>query len=162
MSRLQAESNEGMSGIEADPKKPPFEALSGRFLKRTALAILATLALVALTALTYGYPRWAGYYFFAGIWTLAFLSLTPLVLKAMMFDRRPLRGLGLIALKIALLALMMLTLMHWSADDKNVKVLGTGLVAGVTTPLLVIVLRVLGGALNPRPTKPNNTTEGKP
>lgn len=122
-----------------------------------------TLALVAMTAAAYGYFRWAGYYLFMGGWTLGFLTLTPLILKAMMFDRQPLIGLLLIGMKIILLLLAFIVLGHWSRSEPSVKVLGTALVAGAVTPLVVVVLRALGGAIEPqRETKKPMTEEGKP
>lgn len=124
--------------------------------------MLLTVGLVAMTAAVYGYPRWGGYYLFAGVWMLTFLSLTPLILKAMMFDRRAGVGLGLIALKILLLGAMIGVLSFWSRREASRLVLGTALAAGLVTPLLVVVLRVLGGALGPQSEKPKSMTEEKP
>jgi hypothetical protein len=116
-----------------------------------------------MTAAAYGYLHWAGYYLFMGGWTLGFLTLTPLILKAMLFDRQPLVGLLLIGMKIILLLVALVVLSHWSRSEPSVKVLGTALVAGGVTPLVVVVLRALGGALEPQPeTKKPKTEEGKP
>lgn len=115
-----------------------------------------------MTATAYGYPRWGGYYLFMGVWSLGFLSLTPLILKAMLFDRQPLIGLVLIGMKIILVLVAFIVLTHWSRSEPSVKVLGSALVAGAVTPLAVVVLRVLGGATEPRSEATKPKTEGKP
>jgi hypothetical protein len=130
--------------IQSQAVRLPFQAFSSRFLKRTVAATFVTLALVAMTAAVYWSPAWAGYYLFAGSWTVVFLGLTPLIVKAFMFDRRPLRGLAYVAGKIAWLAVAVLVLAHWSRGQASQLLFGTALVAGVTTPLLVILLRALG------------------
>lgn len=130
--------------IQSQAVRPPFQALSSRFLKRTVAATFVTLALVAMTAAVYWSPAWAGYYLVTGFWTVVFLGLTSLIIKAFLFDRRTLRGLAYVAGKIALLALALAVLIYWSPNQSNQILFGTALVAGVTTPLLVILLRALG------------------
>lgn len=122
---------------------------------------LVTLALVAGFAIAYGYPRWAGYYLAAGVWALVFLGLTPLVIKAMMFDRRPLLGLGLLAGKFVWLGAMFALFLHWSRGGASAKTLGSALIAGVTTPLLVVVLRALGSLNRPSEANSISMREGK-
>ena len=135
---------------EGKTARPPFTAWGSRFLRRTALATLATLILVTMTVTVYGIPAWAGYYLATGLWSLVFLALTPLIVKAIMFDRRPLAGLGLAAVKVVWLGLMLAFCLHWSAKAASPMVFKTALIAGVTTPLAVIVLRAVGAACEHR------------
>ena len=123
---------------------PPFTGHKTRFIRRTITATLITLGLVALTAGVYWSLAWAGWYLFAGVWSLVFFALTPLILKAFLSDGRPFLGLGLVGLKLLWLGLM------YGAGNLAI---GSGLsgvlvagafFGGVTTPLVVVVLRVLG------------------
>lgn len=122
---------------------------------------LVTLLLVTGFAAAYGYARWAGYYIAAGVWSLVFLGLTPLVIKAMMFDRRPLLGLALLVAKFFWLGAMFALFMHWSRGGASARVLGSALIAGVTTPLLVVVLRALGSLNRPPEDNLKSMREGK-
>ncbi len=132
-----------------DPKPstgrwPPFTGHKTRFIRRTITVTLITLGLVALTAGVYWSLAWAGWYLFAGAWSLVFFALTPLILKAFLSDGRPYLGLGLVGLKLLWLGLMY---------GAGTLAIGSGLsgvlvagafFGGVTTPLVVVVLRVLG------------------
>lgn len=161
MTAVEAEGKE-RTGKSATPAIA-FTALRTRFLRRTVTATVLTLVLVAMTATAYGYPRWGGYYLFMGLGTLLFLGLTPLVLKAMLFDRRPAVGLLLIGAKVILLLVMFVALDAWSRREPGRLLLGTALVAGGVTPLAVVVLRVLGGAMGPQPDDgKSKREEGKP
>lgn len=108
------------------------------------IATLITLGLVASVAAVYWSPAWAGYYLFAGVWALLFLGLSPLVLKAFMFDRRPLWGVLLLGAKLVLMGLMFVVCLHWSRTESNKVLLGSALVAGLSTLFVVLVLRAIG------------------
>jgi hypothetical protein len=69
----------------------------------------------------------------------------------MMFDRRPALGLALIAFKFCWLGLVFWAFVHWNRAGASARLPGSALIAGVTTPLAVIVLRAMGGALTPPP-----------
>ena len=118
-------------------------ALGSRFFKRTALATLLTLALVGMMVAVYKSPIWAVYYVFAGIWSLVFLGLTPLIMKTFMYDRRPLVGLALIAAKLVWLGVGAMVCLYGSSRLGNV-LFGSALIAGISTPLVVLTLRALG------------------
>jgi hypothetical protein len=123
---------------------PPFLALQSPFLRRSVRSTLVTLALVGMTVAVYWSRGWAIQYVASGLWTLGFLILTPLVMKALMFDGRPLTGLGLLMLKIGWLGLAVALAV---AGREQWVWRPLALVAGVTTPLAVLTLRALGRAI---------------
>ncbi len=135
---------------------PAFKGLEAPFLRRTAIATLLTLALVFLNAWVYFDRGWAYRYLFTGIWTLLFLGLTPLILKEMLFTRRVLHAFALIGAKLLLLALMVAAFVVWSKAKPGAASLGSSLTAGVSTPLVVIVLRAIGSQMKSTPAgRPN-------
>ena len=152
--------DETIASAEATGKtgapRPPFKVLGSSFLRRTALSSLVATLLVALTVAVYWSPLWAGRYLFSGIWALIFyslkakrddksiISLTPLILKAYLFDGRRWRGLILMGLKLLWMALLFAVCSYWPLAEGQQALDGSALVAGVTTPLIVVVLRVLG------------------
>jgi len=130
----------------------PFVGHKSQFVRRTAWASVATMLCVALIAASCKSPSWAGWYLLAGGWALVFFSLTPLILKEMLFDRRKGRALGLIGLKLAWMGLM--TGICWAGASRpgaSTAIFGTALVAGITTPLAVVVLRAFGTVIPSRP-----------
>lgn len=135
-----------MSDTQQNPARngPAFKGLDAPFLRRTVLASLIALVLVALNAWIYFDRGWALRYLFTGVWALLFLGLTPLILKTMMFDRRLPRALGLIAAKMALIGLMIAACIWWSGGKASPVGFGSSLAAGVSTPLVVVVLRAIG------------------
>lgn len=146
----------------APPPRPPFTGLRSRFIKRTVLAALATLGLVAMTVAVYGHPAWGLIYLATGVWSLLFLALTPLIIKAFAFDRKPLRGILLIVLKIAWLALMFVSCLALSHSRVAGLVIQTALIAGITTPLAVVALRAAGGAQEQRAGEANKKADAGP
>lgn len=151
----------------------PFRVLSSPYLRRTALWAGLTLGLVALNVAVYWSPRWAGAYLLSGIWALVFFALTPLIIKSMMFERRPLRGLALIGLKVFWLLLLLIVLSMGVGEAAVGRLTITAVIAGLTTPLAVVFLRALGAAwhqpadktpqrLNPGQPNPASRVETKP
>ena len=126
----------------------PFVALESRFLRRTFWASVVTMVLVALNVAVYINPVWAGWYLVAGAWAMVFFTLTPLILKELLFDRRRGRAIWLVAAKLAWMGLMVGICMVGSRSEAGGKVFGTALVAGITTPLGVVLLRTLGAAMS--------------
>lgn len=124
-----------------------FKGLDAPFLRRTVIATLVTLFLVALSARVYFNGGWAMRYFFSGVWTLMFLGLTPLILKAMIFDQNILLAFALIAAKLALIGVMIAVCIWWSGKNANAVGFGSSLTAGVSTPLVVVVLRAIGAQM---------------
>jgi hypothetical protein len=126
----------------------PFVGHKSQFVRRTAWAGVATLLVVALNVAVFKSPQWAGWYLLAGGWALVFFALTPLILKEMLFDRRAGRALGLIGLKLAWVGLMAgICWIGASRPGASTAIFGTALIAGVTTPLAVVVLGALGMAM---------------
>lgn len=145
-----------ISTMTDTPQNPPqdmpaFKGLEAPFLRRTVAATLITLALVALNAWVYFDRDWAYRYFFAGIWTLAFLGLTPLILKEILFTRRLLNALGLIGAKLILLGIMLGACIVWSNARPGALNFGSSLIAGVSTPLIVVLLRAIGSQMKSTP-----------
>lgn len=130
------------------PSKPSRAAarpwLSGPFLRRTALATLATLGLVAATAVVYWHAgAWAGRYLVAGAWSLVFFGLTPLILKSFLFDRSPAVGLALVGFKVIWMLLIVIICQRWAAGGSLGVAQGSALLAGIVTPLAVACLRAI-------------------
>jgi len=75
------------------------------------------------------------------------LGLTPLIVKALVFDRRRMLGLALLAGKLAWAAMFIIVCWHWSRGETHPVRLGSALLAGVTTPFVVLVLRAVGAAM---------------
>ncbi len=122
----------------------PLPALSGAFLRRTAFAILITTGLVALFSAVYYDPVWAGRYMFFALWALAFHALFPAIFKAML-ARKQVLGFALIMAKVALLAAVFVVIQLWpfpEGEGRRAQVLA--MLFGVSTPLFVLILRVLG------------------
>jgi hypothetical protein len=123
---------------------------------------LVTSLLVALTVAVYWSPLWAGRYLFSGIWALVFFSLTPLIIKAFLFDGRSLRGLALLGLKLLWVGLMFVVCFNWPLAEGREILDGSALVAGVTTPLLVVTLRAIGAMTCQNNTEPDKAPESEP
>lgn len=122
----------------------PLPALGGAFLRKTGIAILITTCLAALFSAVYYDPAWAGRYLFFGVWALAFHALFPLIFKAMMNRNRAL-GFALIMLKVMMLASVLVVVQLWpfpEGEARRPQVLA--MLFGVSTPLVVLVLRALG------------------
>lgn len=140
-----------MTALQTIPAQdgPMFKGLDAPFLRRTAVAALVALALVALNAAVYFDRAWAGRYLFAGVWTLLFLGLTPLILKELLFaPQRLLRAFGLVGVKLALIAVMIAACLYWTRPGAATPAgFGSSLAAGVSTPLVVLVLRAIGSQM---------------
>jgi hypothetical protein len=124
----------------------PFVGHKSRFIRRTLWATLITLGLVALYAAVYGSLGWGMWYLLAGLWAVVLFALTPLILKAALFDHRPGRALGLVAAKLGWMTLILAGL--WIDHPGLTQGSFAGaLIAGVSTPLAVVLLRAIGAAM---------------
>lgn len=124
-----------------------FAGFTMPFLLRTARSTLITLGLVGAMAAVYLQNfTWAGLYVFCAVAALVFFGLTPLIVKSMLVDRRMLTGALLILMKIAWLGVIFAVLNYWTGllDDVPRVQTGSAMIAGITTPLIVLVLRALG------------------
>jgi hypothetical protein len=134
--------------VNADPqgvrRRPPFVAFPSPFLRRTVLAILATLGMVASVSAVYFDPGWAMIYLISGSWALLSFGLTPFLFKYLLFEKRIVPGLALIFFKLALVAALIGLLALWSRSGMNGARMAGALVAGITTPLAVVTLRAVG------------------
>ena len=125
----------------------PWAVGARRFLLRTGMAALITSLLVAAFAAVYFSRAWAGRYLASGAWALGFFTLTPLMLKAFLFDHNPFAGMAWLGAKLAAMALALYGITPWAGEVRG-PALGSALPAGVSTPLLVAGLRVAGRALH--------------
>lgn len=104
-----------------------------------------TTVLIAMFSAVYYSPVWSVRYLLVALWSLGFFALTPLILKAFIFDRNLAAG-GLLCLaKLAWIAAMVWIVGSWGAVPQGPG-LGIAMIAGVTTPLLVAGLRLAGAA----------------
>ena len=126
------------------PVRPPFVALQSAFLRRTVASTLITTLLVATVAALKFDAGWGWRYMQASLWVLIFFGLTALILKALLFERRMVLGFALMAVKFAWLFVLIALFGHWTAQPLSMVALGSSVVAGIATPLVVVTLRVLG------------------
>jgi hypothetical protein len=120
----------------------PFIGHKSPFLRRTLWATFATLGLVALNAAVYVGPAWSGWYLLTGLWGVVFFCLTPLILKQL-FEGRHLQALLSGAAKFLWIGLL-LAVCALRGDSLSRDAFAWALVAGISTPLAVAVLRGLG------------------
>jgi hypothetical protein len=123
-------------------------ALGWAFLQRTALSIVVTASLVALAVAVYVSINVGARYLFFALWALTFFSTTALIFRHLLFNRNPIRGFLAIAVKMAALVAVYVVLWSWPVvPGEQEKAHMIAIVAGVTTPLLVFLLRVGGWAM---------------
>lgn len=103
---------------------------------------MLTMAFVALMAAVYWSPFGAACYLAAAVWALVFFASTAMILNAFLFRRCRLAAVGWIALKLGWLALAVVAGCWWLGDADLAQ--GTAVIAGVSTPLIVLVLRTVG------------------
>ena len=144
--------------------KPNIPVAGGaeRFLKRTAVATVVTVLLVALFASVYVGGSWAARYLFAGLWALVFFALTPLIFKAMLFERKTVVGLAWIALKFLWLGVLFAVCYWWALGEQSTPGEAMALVAGLTTPLAVAALRGIGISMQGRDKKKIEGSSARP
>lgn len=123
------------------------EGLDWGFLVRTARSTAIASVIIALPLSVYGSLALGARYLFFALWALAFFALSALIFRSMMFNRDRLRGLAFIGAKIAVAGLALYVLVSWPVNIVTERAHGLALVAGLTTPLAVVVLRVLGRAM---------------
>ena len=140
----------------ASKARPPFVALQSGFLRRTVAATLITTLLVATVAALKFDAGWGWRYLLTSVWVLVFFGLTAFILKALLFERKIVLGFVLLFVKFAWLLALMVLLGSWSKLPVSTMGLATAVVAGVSTPLVVVTLRVLGSfKFSPRTTGRN-------
>lgn len=124
-----------------DPIKP--RGLDWTFLRGTAVATVVALLLITLFSSVFSIP-WGARYFAFSIWSLVFFSLTALILKSLMFDQKRARGMLFVGLKVLWLMALLLMSFAWPIEGADIRSHGIAMVAGITTPFAVVVLRALG------------------
>lgn len=155
-----SESDPGAEPPRANPAPKPNPAagqtrmpvIDMRFLKRTAASTAVVIVTVALFAFVKFNRAWAGYYLLFGFWSLGFFSLTALMIKAMLLDRRPRMGIFFVGLKLAMMiaaAAFLMIAAPTAAGGESGNIEATGVVAGTLTPFLTLILRVFGAMLGP-------------
>lgn len=127
---------------------PP--ALNWAFLERTVRATAVTAVLVALCLSVYLQMEVGARYLFFALWSLAFFASTGLIFKNLLFHQNRLMGLGAVALKLGLLVAVYAALWAWPIQGDSARAQMMSMVAGVTTPLVVLILRALGWAMDNR------------
>lgn len=123
-------------------------SLRSPFVVRTLAGIVATLVVIwGIGSMAVG-SVWGTCYLATGIWSTCFLGMTPAIIKVLVLDRRIGLGMGLVVAKLALILLAVLVALNWPKDLGEPMQVATAIVAGVGTPLLVLVLRALGAAMS--------------
>lgn len=130
-----------MPGVEGEKQQE-----TTRFLKRTFFATLVTIAMVVFVSATYMGGEWALGYGAIALWSLVFFSMTPLILKFMLVEQRKGLGLLLIMAKLSWIFLLGGALLVTGEDGPYWEFPGSAAIAGVSTPLVVLMLRVAGAA----------------
>ncbi len=130
-------------------------------LKRTAWATAVTIVIVASVAAARFSSRWGLVYLLSGFWALVFFGLSAMIFKSLLFEKRRLAGLGWVAAKIGWFGLLFAFLWHFRNGDRpTAYAAGLAFLAGVTTPLMVAVLKAAGHArLASRP-RPRSLADG--
>jgi hypothetical protein len=130
------------------PPRFPSPALGWAFLERTAISIVVTASLVALTAAVYVSIEVGARYLFFALWALTFFSTTALIFRHLLFSQSRIKGFLAIAVKIGALVAVYVALWAWPVvPGQQEKAHMIAIVAGVTTPLFVFLLRVGGWAM---------------
>lgn len=126
------------------------KGLDWTFLRRTAAATVVISLLIALFSSVYYSMAWGGRYLAFSIWSLVFFSLTALILKSLMLDQNRVRGMVFVGLKVLWVMALISIPFVWPIEGADVRSHGIAMVAGITTPLGVVVLRALGFLMEPR------------
>lgn len=128
---------------------PTAPALNWAFLERTVRSTVVTASLVALSVSVYhSIPVGARYLFFA-LWALSFFTATGMIFKYMLFNTSRIKGLSVVVAKLGLLVLVYAVLFGWPIPgSEHERAHMIAMVAGVTTPLVVLVLRALSWAMD--------------
>ncbi len=135
------------------PRSPmgprPIPGLTWDFLRRTVVSTVVASSLVALLVAYYGaVDLGARYLLFSG-WALAFFATTGLIFRNLLFNPNRLMGLAAVFAKLGLLAGIYYVLWAWPIPGKGIAdPHSVAMLAGLTTPLAVLVLRVLGLAMD--------------
>lgn len=138
------------------PALPP---LDWGFLRRTVVATVVTTLLVGLFSTVYVSPGWGGRYLFFSLWATVFFSLSGLIFRYLLFETRRSLGFMLLGLKLVCLVLLFVIPPIWPTSGPMFGAQVAAIFMGISTPLFVLVLRVLGsimehsrrGGRNPAP-----------
>lgn len=126
------------------PTAPPAPALNWAFLERTVRSTVITAALVALSVAVYVAMAVGARYLFFALWSLAFFSTTGLIFKNLLFNRSRLKGLAAVFAKLGLLVAVYAVLWAWPIQGDLARAHMIAMIAGITTPMAVLVLRAIG------------------
>lgn len=126
----------------------PAPALNWAFLERTVRSTVVAATLVALSVAVYVAMDVGARYLFFALWSLAFFSTTGLIFKNLLFNRSRIKGFAAVIAKLALLVAVYAVLFAWPIQEHNARPHMIAMVAGVTTPLIVLVLRAMSWAMD--------------
>jgi hypothetical protein len=144
---MQANQTQAPQGPSKAPS--PIPGLSWGFLRRTAISTLISSSLIALLVAYYGAMDLGARYLLFSIWALAFFATTALIFRNLLFRENRLMGLAAVVAKLGLLGVIYYVLWAWPIPGKGIAdAHGIAMLAGLTTPMVVLVLRVLGLAMN--------------
>lgn len=122
-------------------------ALDWAFLRRTALATVITSVTVALFTAVYYSMTWGARYLIFALWSMTFFSFTALIIKYFVVRASRIMGLLFMVGKLACLGLMVGLLMVWPPNESELRSQGLAMILGIGTPFIVLILRVLGWAM---------------
>lgn len=131
-----------------DQTPPAAPALNWAFLERTVRSTVVAASLVALCVAVYVAMDVGARYLFFALWALAFFCTTGLIFKNLLFNKSRIKGLAAVAAKLGLLVAVYAVLWVWPIQGEHTRAHMIAMVAGVTTPLVVLVLRALGWAMD--------------
>ncbi len=144
----------------------PFPAaLSWKFLARTGVVTVSSAILIGGFAAGYLGLEWGARYAFTACWATAFFAATAMIFRHLMFTEQKSKGMLFAGIKVGLLVLMWwVNFFMWPVpqDGSPAQRMQTlAIFAGVTTPFIVLVFRVLGFVMEfqrGRATVQNNLT----
>lgn len=126
----------------------PAPALDWPFLQRTAVSTVVAASLVALGIAVYVSVEVGARYLMFALWALVFFATTGLIFRNLMFNQNRARGLAAVAVKVLALVGIYAALWAWPIQGEQARAHMIAMVAGVTTPLVVLILRVLAWAMD--------------
>lgn len=146
------------ASIPSDRRARQALPLDWGFLRRTALATLVTSFLVALFGALNHSPVWGGRYLVFALWSIAFFACSAMIFKNLLFEKNRVGGMLWIAAKLFCLVALMVIPQVWPMDGPEFRAHAFAMFAGVTTPMAVLVLRVLGRLMEARGKNDGNLT----
>ena len=122
----------------------PIAAFDWKFLRRTAVVIVAVALAVGVGASVVYDAGWGFRYLTFAAWALVFFSLTALILKSLAFDQDRSRGMLFVFGKVVWLGALFAVPIVWPMEGPNLRPHAIAMFAGITTPLAVVVFRAVG------------------